>query len=100
MGGGYQMKVMSCSTVRNAKRKYPQAGIMTVMKCGTSARIAAQEWTVNDMPLWYWKWLIKRKPCAACKHERDCSMGWCDAIKDRHYNIRDGKDCWTAKDGE
>lgn len=40
------------------------------------------------------------KPCSTCKYEQACSMGWCDAIKDRYYNIRDGKDCWTAKEGD
>lgn len=44
--------------------------------------------------------MAELKPCSDCKYEEDCSWGWCDAIKDRCYDIRDGKgDCWTAKDG-
>ena len=42
--------------------------------------------------------MVELKPCSECEHYDDCSWGWCDAIKDRYYNIRDGKeDCWTEK---
>lgn len=40
------------------------------------------------------------RPCSSCRYEKDCSFNWADAFKDRYLNLRDDKDCWTAKDGE
>lgn len=43
--------------------------------------------------------MAELKPCSDCKYHAECSWGWCDNIKDRYYDIRDGKgDCWVAKE--
>ena len=34
------------------------------------------------------------KPCNKCRFYEDCSMGWCDAIRERGYLQRDGLDCF------
>ncbi len=37
------------------------------------------------------------KNCGNCKHGETCASNYCDAVWDRAYNIKDGKDCWTPK---
>ena len=37
------------------------------------------------------------KSCSNCKYKETCATNYCDAVWDRAYNIRDGKDCWTPK---
>jgi hypothetical protein len=37
------------------------------------------------------------KSCSNCKHKETCATNYCDAVWDRAYNIKDGKDCWTPK---
>lgn len=39
---------------------------------------------------------MDQKPCNECLYYEDCMMNMTDAIKDRQYSIRDGKDCWTS----
>ena len=34
------------------------------------------------------------KDCRACKSSTFCIGNYCDAVTERIYNIRDGKDCW------
>lgn len=40
------------------------------------------------------------KSCSNCKHRETCATNYCDAVWDRAYNIRDGKDCWTPNENQ
>jgi hypothetical protein len=40
------------------------------------------------------------KSCSNCKHKETCATNYCDAVWDRAYNIRDGKDCWTPNENQ
>jgi hypothetical protein len=43
------------------------------------------------------KIMNNEKKCSNCKHGETCATNYCDAVWDRAYNIKDGKDCWTPK---
>lgn len=38
------------------------------------------------------------KDCSNCKYSDTCATNYCDAVRERGYNIRDGKDCWQPKE--
>ena len=40
------------------------------------------------------------KNCSNCKYGETCATNYCDAVWDRAYNIRDGKDCWTPNENQ
>lgn len=39
----------------------------------------------------------QEKDCNNCKYGETCATNYCDAVWNRAYNIRDGKDCWKSK---
>lgn len=43
--------------------------------------------------------MIPDKPCKKCKYYESCSSwGYYDSLRDRYYDIRDGKDCWRGEE--
>lgn len=40
--------------------------------------------------------MTDKKDCRNCKYGDTCATNYCDAVWERAYNIRDGKDCWEA----
>lgn len=41
---------------------------------------------------------MTNKNCRNCKYGDTCATNYCDAVWERAYNIRDGKDCWEPKE--
>lgn len=38
------------------------------------------------------------RPCESCRGYDECSKGWYDALRERGYMAREGKDCWREKE--